>query len=684
MRIPFVGPAYRLESVNQSAQRCVNLYLEQSEQGGKTPAMLVRTPGKVLRVNLGNDPVRQMLPFGNYVYAVSGYGVYRINSSYAATKIGEISTRTGFVSMATNGQQVIIVDGVAGWIVNVSAGALTQIASSFPNGVTWVRYTDGYFIVGGDGSKKFYVSALNDGLTWNALDFYSAEADPGANIAGEVDHREVFLFGETLTEVWIDTGSNDAQFQRAGNALIEVGCAAVGSVVKLDNSLFFLGRDKRGDGIVYRMNGYTPQRISDFGIEYAISGYSTISDAVAFAYQQRGHLFYILHFPTGGQTWAYDCSTQSWHQRAHLNQQTGEDERDLSNCYAFFNRDHLVGDYASGRIYALDKDVYTDNGDVIRWLRSTVPQDSQNNFVFYQSFELDMQAGVGYIRTDTAGGVTSSARPTIDYEATHTDTTVSPNATLSSAKTFKISGAFSANIDILASGLATASLTDTAHVGGDSIFAYMLVLCNSSATAQQIEKLMNGDVNVPGLNLIYIKIYPTYNVYGLGAFNSTHLSEVSGTVNPGDTVQISLDYSTGNVTATSGGVSIGPQTLNLATIAGAGQKLKLFGGVLSGNNNVVFSAGHVTVDFSGFQQTTAIVTTVTDIDLKVMLRWSNDGGHTWSNRYQMRIGKIGQYSRRAKREQLGAGRNRVWEVSGSDPVPMAIMGAVCRLTPSDR
>jgi hypothetical protein len=65
-------------------------------------------------------------------------------------------------------------------------------------------------------------------------------------------------------------------------------------------------------------------------------------------------------------------------------------------------------------------------------------------------------------------------------------------------------------------------------------------------------------------------------------------------------------------------------------------------------------------------------------DPQVMLRWSDDGGHTWSNEHWASIGKIGQYYRRVFWRRLGMTlkiRDRVYEVSGTDPVKIAIMGA---------
>ena len=63
---------------------------------------------------------------------------------------------------------------------------------------------------------------------------------------------------------------------------------------------------------------------------------------------------------------------------------------------------------------------------------------------------------------------------------------------------------------------------------------------------------------------------------------------------------------------------------------------------------------------------------------RVMLRWSDDGGHTWSNENWTSIGTIGNYGRRAIWRRLGMTlkiRDRVYEISGTDPVPIYIMGA---------
>ena len=199
------------------------------------------------------------------------------------TTIGTIGTVSDTVSMASNGTEIILVDGSAGYLINTTANTVTQITDpDFPNGVRRATYQDGYFIVAGDNSQKFYISGLLNGSAWDGLDFASAEGAPDNTIGLISDHRELWLFGDTSAEIWVNTGNADFPFERSGNAFIEHGCAAAASVAKLDNTVFWLGADDRGSGIVWRAQGYTPVRISTHAVEKAISGYADISDAVAF------------------------------------------------------------------------------------------------------------------------------------------------------------------------------------------------------------------------------------------------------------------------------------------------------------------------------------------------------------------------------------------------------------------
>ena len=66
-----------------------------------------------------------------------------------------------------------------------------------------------------------------------------------------------------------------------------------------------------------------------------------------------------------------------------------------------------------------------------------------------------------------------------------------------------------------------------------------------------------------------------------------------------------------------------------------------------------------------------------------MLRWSNDGGSTWSKYYTVSIGQQGKYKNRAIWRRLGMARDRVFEVSITDPVNAVIIGANLKASQGD-
>ena len=395
MKIPFVGGTYQARSLNASAQRALNCYLEMDQGNPRAPAALYGTPGLALRFTLGDAPVRGVIRQGDFCYWVAGDSVYKVATDYTATLLGTISTSTGRVGLASNGTEVLIVDGVGGWLA--TASALTAITDpDFPAGVTVAEFQDTFFLVAGDGSQKFYISETpNSGAAWNGTDFASAEGSPDNTITIKSSHREIWLGGADSFEVWVNTGEGDFPFVRSGNTFIETGCAAAGTLQKLDNTVFWLGQDGRGGLMVFRADGYTPKRISTHALEQAIQGYAAFDDAFAYTYQMDGHSFYVLTFPAGDATWFYDVASGMWFEWSWRDPATNTDHRHRSNCHVYFNGEHLVGDWETGAVYALDLETYTDNGDPIRRLRATQAMNEEGRRLFFEELVIDMETGVG-------------------------------------------------------------------------------------------------------------------------------------------------------------------------------------------------------------------------------------------------------------------------------------------------
>ena len=393
MKTPILGGTYVARSVNAADSRMVNLFPEVVPEGGKEPAFLQRAPGLRLLATLGGGPVRGLWQVGEYGYAVSGSLFYRIDSNWNATAIGTI-LGSGPVSMADNGTQIFIACNPEGYIYNTATEVLQQIGDiDFPGAVT-VGYIDGYFVFNEPDSQKIWVTSLLDGTSIDPLDFASAEGSPDNLVSLIVDHREVWLFGTNSVEVWYDAGTPDFPLTRIQGAYNEIGCAAAYSVAKLDNTLFWLGKDARGQGIVYRANGYTGQRISTHAVEWHIQQYGDLSDAVGYTYQQDGHAFYVLNFTNANTTWVFDVATGEWTERAGW--QNGQFTRHWGNCQMAFNSQIVIGDYRNGNIYAFDLDVYKDNGEIQRWLRSwrALPP-GQNNLKRTAQHGLQLDAETG-------------------------------------------------------------------------------------------------------------------------------------------------------------------------------------------------------------------------------------------------------------------------------------------------
>lgn len=398
MRFPgFIGPSYTLQSVNVDCQRCVNLFPEVNALGtGKEHevAALVPTPGLRLLLTLTDSPMRGMWNASNgTLFVVAGATLYSVSSSWVATSIGTLNTSTGPVSISDNGLHVMLVDGSYGYTWTIASSTFAVITDPDFYAADQVTFQDGYFILNKKNSNQFFISGLN-GITFAALDISTAEGKPDSVVGVLSANQNLIVFGSQSIEVYYDSGDT-FPFSRIQGAVVDVGCSAPFSVAKLQNSVYWLGGDETGSGIVYKTNGYQPVRISTPAIESVIRGLTSaqVASATAYTYQQGGHLFYCLNLPGTLSTWVFDASTELWHERAYLN--LWSLERHRAECQAVAYGYNVVGDYQTGKVYALDPSTLTDNGTSIARVRSS-PHFSQGMLnIRHNKFQLDMETGVG-------------------------------------------------------------------------------------------------------------------------------------------------------------------------------------------------------------------------------------------------------------------------------------------------
>jgi len=400
-QFPFVGGSYKDRSRNQDFQECINLFPALAESGtAKNVVALYGTPGLRLWAQLPAGVVRGELAFTKDMgVVVVDNVVYRVGSDQSHTPIGTISIGTTPVSMASNGAIVMLVTGLAsdGYTIDVGNGIVTKINNTAFLGATTVRFVDGYFLFNTLGTGRFQITGFN-GTSIDSLDFATAEGSPDNIVGIEVNHREVWLLGEDSTEVWYNNGNADFPFVRIDGAFLEQGCVSAYSIAKMDSSIFWLTVDKLGQGMIVRSAGYDWQRVSTHSIEYEIAQMTRIDDAIAYSYQQEGHTFYVISFPTGNRTFVYDVASQLWHERAWRNPSDGSLNRHRSNCQMQFAGETIVGDMSNGKLYALDMNYYKDDQDLIPRIRSCPHlSDPDYRFQFFSALQIDMQTGVGLV-----------------------------------------------------------------------------------------------------------------------------------------------------------------------------------------------------------------------------------------------------------------------------------------------
>jgi len=537
----FVGPSYEAPSIYQDAQECINFVPEidpLKQPGDRGVVALYPTPGLTSLVLFQNQQeVRGLrtLSGGDVMVAVCGPYVYALTSSYTTTMVGQLNSSTGIVGITDNGVNAYIVDGtnrytwrisspssavftgsisgttltvtaitngtiaihqalfgvgitqetvitalgsgsggVGTYTINISqtvaseqmnsviAGAVVTgsisgttltvtavtsgtlalgqtiqgstvtaqtiitafgtgtggvgtytvnnsqtVTSRTLYGLNWsvlpagdgaftgatsVDIVDNYFVYNHPDTQQFGASAVLSPIS-SSLSFASKDGAPDDLVSLIVDHREVYLLGEASSEVWIDAGTSPFPFQRIPGTSTQHGIAAKYSVARLGNSFAYLSRNIRGQAQIVQMNGYVPTRISTHAVENSLTN-QYVNDAVAWTYQLEGHEVYVISFPSIQLTWCYDVASGMWHKWLYTNN-LGQYERARGNCCAQFQGLVLIGDYANGKIYKLDKDNYTDDGQQVRRLRRAPHLVADFQRQYFDELQIQFQPGVG-------------------------------------------------------------------------------------------------------------------------------------------------------------------------------------------------------------------------------------------------------------------------------------------------
>lgn len=392
---------YRSRSVVANAQRCVNLYPEANPKDAPFPMTLYPTPGLVTRAQGPKGAVRcEYQATTGACYAVISSNVYFVSMDFGLQLLGSIPQNTNPCYMADNGIVLVLVDGSSsGWCIKLSDNTFGTISSNNFYGADRVDCLDTYFLLNRPATNQWYISLstvdftmLTAGSAFDALDIAAKTGSTDAIQSVVAVHREVWLIGRLASEVWYNNGAADFTFQAYPGAYIDHGCVARYSISVSDVFIFWLAQDRQGKGVVVKGGEYRVERISTHAIEQEINGYAKIDDAIGYTYQQEGHLFYVLTFPSASKTWVFDESTELWHERAWINTD-GTLTRHRSNCHAMFYGKNIVGDFENGKLYEYSLSIYNDDGVQVPRIKSLQHILTNQNRISYSWLRVNVETG---------------------------------------------------------------------------------------------------------------------------------------------------------------------------------------------------------------------------------------------------------------------------------------------------
>ena len=395
MRIDLVGDSYQAWSIPFNAERTINMF-PVFNRDGRDIAALYGTPGLSLFATAGVGAVRNGFRSrkNGRVFFVSGDTLFEIDLAGNTTNRGTLNQSSGNITIDENETQLAICDGESVYIFTYSSNNFAQVTDpDLPTAGT-ITTIDNYFVINEVDTGRFYISALGDGTSWNALDFKSAETSPDRIIRVFNGVGQLWCFGEGTTELFTNTGASDFPFEKVSNGDFDVGILAPNSVQAIGRAIIWLGQDEYGRGMVYETTAINPNKVSTPAIDILLQEATNPEDIVSWVYQEKGRTFYVL---TGGglaTSLVLDMDTKLWHERAYTNV-NGQFEQHRGRCCVFAFGKQLVGDRENGNIYEMDMDIYSDNGDAIVRERTYRHLFSEADRKRYNTLEIGVESGVG-------------------------------------------------------------------------------------------------------------------------------------------------------------------------------------------------------------------------------------------------------------------------------------------------
>lgn len=353
-------------------------------EGSSAIQTLATSTGEVGFVEFDNSGVE-------YLFLSDGTNAYVINTAGTVTQVNQTySAWTAATNYAVGNRVIPTV--VNGYYYEVTADAGSSHATTEPTwpttigstvvdqDITWTcsgeyggfpsphiptpRFIDGYMLLAAANSGDIYNSDVDNIYGWGSSNFVSAEMWPDQVVRLARQNNQLVAFGLYSTEFFYDAAtSSGSPFSRNEGTVLQLGCAAAYAVYENERYLLFISQTKSGGRAVWKVEGFTPKKVSTEAVERILDAAGTgISTVKGYGIRTKGHLFYVINLASC--TLVYDPEENVWHEWSTNSSST---HTTFTYNYAtdIGNGKVALLHNTDGYLYTMDPAVYQDNATAI-------------------------------------------------------------------------------------------------------------------------------------------------------------------------------------------------------------------------------------------------------------------------------------------------------------------------------
>ena len=393
----FCSGSYTAQSSLADAERTVNWYpVKVGSRYAKARIILCPSPGFSTFCTTGAVGGRALFTMNNRTLGIIGGSFGEVFSNRTFTPYGTVAQDGNPATITMNGtvgNQAFATSGNNGYALDLATNAVTLVLTGQS---LMAGMLDGYFLNFDGLTGRLYVSDINS-TVFDPTQFVQRTSAPDTWKAMIVNPPDIWLIGSLSGDVFYDAGTFPFPLAQRVGLNFKYGIGSPFSLAAQGTSVMWLSQTTEGAGIVVRTQGYQPVRVSTDAVETKIAEYAratTINDAEAFMYQEQGHTFYVLRFPTANATWVYDIEMEQWHERTYWNAAQNREDAWKARVHTFAFGQHLTADPSTGTISTMSSTNPTElDGAVIRRIRRSPGVFTEHRNIPIRVWEIYLEAG---------------------------------------------------------------------------------------------------------------------------------------------------------------------------------------------------------------------------------------------------------------------------------------------------